>query len=102
LDDEAIRLMKERGTYLVPTPMLGEGDALADYPEFMRAKAAEVRRRAGVSLEAATRAGVKIAFGTDAGVAPHGQTARQLALLVERGMAPLAAIRAATLAAADL
>ena len=102
LDDEAVRLMKEHGTYLVPTPMLGEGDMYPDYPELMRAKMVEVKRRAGASLELAVRAGVKIAFGTDAGVVPHGQNARQFALLVGHGMSPLAAIRAATLAAADL
>ncbi len=102
LDDEAVRLMKERGTYLVPTPQLFEGDAYADYPDFMRAKMLDVKRRAGGSLELAVRSGVKIAFGTDAGTAPHGQNAKQFALLVDHGMSPLAAIRAATTAAADL
>jgi imidazolonepropionase-like amidohydrolase len=102
LDDEAVRLMKEHGTYLVPTPLLSDAGAYADYPDSMRAKMAEVTRRAGASLELAIRAGVKIAFGTDAGIPPHGQNARQFALLVDRGMSPLAAIRAATLAAADL
>jgi imidazolonepropionase-like amidohydrolase len=102
LDDEAVRLMKDHGTYLVPTPMLVEGDAYAGYPEAMRAKMVEVKKRAEASLELAIRAGVKIAFGTDAGTAPHGQNAKQFALLVDHGMSPLAAIRAATLAAADL
>jgi imidazolonepropionase-like amidohydrolase len=102
LDDEAVRLMKERGTYLVPTPQALAGDANADYPDFMRAKMAEVKRRTEVSLKLAIRSGVKIAFGTDAGPAPHSKNAQQFALLVEQGMTPLAAIRAATLAAADL
>ncbi len=102
LDDEAVGLMKERGTYLVPTPILVAGDAYADYPDAMRAKMAEVKRRATASLQLAVRAGVKIAYGTDAGTAPHGENARQFALLVAAGMSPLAAIRAATLAAADL
>ncbi|HEX4495220.1 MAG TPA: amidohydrolase family protein [Thermoanaerobaculia bacterium] len=102
LNDEAVRLMKERGTYLVPTPQLFDGDAYADYPELMRAKMKEVQRRAGASLDLAVHAGLKIAFGTDAGTAPHGQNATQFALLVNHGMTPLAAIRAATLAAADL
>ncbi|HEV7505749.1 MAG TPA: amidohydrolase family protein [Thermoanaerobaculia bacterium] len=102
LDEEAVRLMKERGTYLVPTSILVEGDAYADYPDAMRAKMVEVKRRAAASLRLAVRAGVKIAYGTDAGTAPHGQNARQFALLVAAGMSPLAAIRAATLAAADL
>jgi imidazolonepropionase-like amidohydrolase len=102
LDDEAVRLMKEHGTYLVPTPQILEGDAYADYPDSMRAKMAEVKRRTRASLALAIHAGVKIAFGTDAGAAPHGQNARQFALLVDYGMTPLAAIRSATLAAADL
>jgi len=102
LDEQAIRLLKEHGTYLVPTPLAGADDALADYPEYMRAKMIEVNRRARTSLESAIHAGVKIAYGTDAGAAPHGQNARQFAMLVDLGMSPLAVIRAATLAAADL
>jgi len=62
----------------------------------------EVNRRVRTSLESAIHAGVKIAYGTDAGAAPHGQNARQFAMLVDLGMSPLAVIRAATLAAADL
>jgi imidazolonepropionase-like amidohydrolase len=57
---------------------------------------------AGASFPKALRAGVKIAFGTDAGVYPHGLNAREFAVLVRYGMAPLDAIRSATLAAADL
>jgi imidazolonepropionase-like amidohydrolase len=100
LDEEAIRLMKEHGTYLVPTPAILEG--YAGYPEYMRAKSAEGKRRSTGSIQAAIRAGVKIAYGTDAGAAPHGQNARQFAMLTALGMSPLAAIRAATVAAADL
>lgn len=58
--------------------------------------------RARESLRRAIAAGVPIAFGTDAGVYPHGDNAKEFAVLVERGMAPLEAIRAATLNAADL
>ncbi len=68
----------------------------------MRAKLDEVKWRTHASVGAAIHAGVKIAFGTDAGTAPHGQNGRQFAMLVDLGMSPLAAIRAATLAAADL
>jgi imidazolonepropionase-like amidohydrolase len=102
LDDEAIRLMKEKGTYLVPTPLAGVEDITTDYPEEIQAKSREERRRAAESLRKAIRAGVKIAYGTDAGAMPHGHNARQFALLVEAGMSPLDAIRSATLAAADL
>jgi imidazolonepropionase-like amidohydrolase len=102
LDDEAIRLMKEKGTYMVPTPLVGLEDINRDWPEEMKAKSSEERRRAAQSLRKAIRAGVKIAYGTDAGPLPHGRNARQFALLVEAGMSPLDAIRSATLAAADL
>jgi imidazolonepropionase-like amidohydrolase len=103
LDDEAIRLMKEQGTYLVPTPYVGVAHGAAgDLPDEMAAKGREERRRAAESLRKAIRAGVKIAYGTDAGVYPHGENARQFALLVDAGLSPLDAIRSATLAAADL
>lgn len=101
LDDAAIRMMKEKGTYLVPTPLAGAQD-LTGYPEEIRRKSEEANGTARASLEKAIRAGLKIAYGTDAGAVPHGQNARQFALLVDRGMSPLAAIRAATLASADL
>jgi imidazolonepropionase-like amidohydrolase len=102
LDDAAIRMMKEKGTYLVPTPLAGVEDLTVDYPEEIQVKSREERRRAAESLGKAIRAGVKIAYGTDAGAGPHGHNARQFALLVEAGMSPLAAIQSATLAAADL
>jgi len=103
LDDQAIRLMKEQGTYLVPTPLVGEAsEEVANYPEEILAKSREERRRAAESLRKAIRAGVKIAYGTDAGAMPHGRNAEQFALLVAAGMSPLDAIRSATLAAADL
>jgi len=104
LDDEAVRLMKARGVYLVPTAYInsGGGKDLSGYPEAIRAKAAAATKAAGASLERAIRAGVKIAFGTDAGPLPHGENAREFAVLVVHGMTPLAAIQAATIAAADL
>jgi imidazolonepropionase-like amidohydrolase len=103
LDDEAIRLMKQKGTYLVPTPLVGvEDKQVANFPEEILAKSREERRRAAESLRRAIRAGVKIAYGTDAGAMPHGRNAQQFALLVAAGMSPLDAIRSATLAAADL
>jgi imidazolonepropionase-like amidohydrolase len=103
LDDEAIRLMKQNGTWLVPTPLVGEADKeVANYPEEILAKSREERRRAAESLRKAIRAGVKVAYGTDAGAMPHGRNAEQFALLVAAGMSPLDAIRSATLAAADL
>ena len=104
LDDEAVRLMKARGVYLVPTAYInaGGGKDMTGYPPAIRAKAEAATRAAGGSLDRAIRAGVKIAFGTDAGPLPHGQNPREFAVLVAHGMTPLAAIQAATIAAADL
>jgi imidazolonepropionase-like amidohydrolase len=100
LDAEAIRLMKERGTYLVPTPLAGTID-LSGSPQ-MQAKAEEADRNSRGSLTNAIRAGVKIAYGTDSGAVRQGQNGRQFAMLVDAGMTPLAAVQAATLNAADL
>jgi len=73
-----------------------------EMPEAIREKGAFITARARESLENAIRAGVRIALGTDAGTFPHGLNARELAVLVERGMAPLAAIRSATVDGAEL
>jgi imidazolonepropionase-like amidohydrolase len=104
LDDEAVRRMKEQGTYLVPTAWVnaGGGADLGSRAPEMQEKGRRVTAVARESLERAIRAGVKIAFGTDAGVFQHGLNAREFAVLVERGMTPLEAVRAATLYAADL
>ena len=102
LNDEAIRLMTAKGVYLVPTTYLADVINLDVLPPPIRAKAEYILPRAKDSLRAAIRAGVKIAFGTDAAVFPHGKNAGEFAALVDRGMTPLQAIRAATLNAADL
>lgn len=102
LDDEAIELMLDRGTYLVPTSYLAGAIDFAQLPPPIRAKAEYVLPRARESLSQAIAAGVNIAFGTDAGVFPHGHNAREFAVLVERGMTPLQAIQSATLATASL
>ncbi|MGE0353855.1 MAG: amidohydrolase family protein [Gemmatimonadales bacterium] len=102
LDDEAIQLMKARGTYLVPTTYLADALDLNALPPPIRAKAEQVLPLAKESLRRAIAAGVKIAFGTDAGVYPHGDNARELASLVDRGMTPVEALRTATINAADL
>ncbi len=102
LDDEAIRLMKEHGTYLVPTTYLADAIDLNVLPPPVRRKAETVLPVAKESVRKAIAAGVKIAFGTDAAVYPHGQNAKEFAALVERGMSPLEALRSATLYAADL
>ena len=102
LNDEAIRVMKERGTYLVPTHYLTQAIRLENLPPPIRAKSDFIIPRARQSLELAIKSGVKIAFGTDAGVFPHGQNAREFAVLVERGMTPIDAVRTATINATDL
>jgi imidazolonepropionase-like amidohydrolase len=102
LDDEAIALMIERGTYLVPTTYLADAIDFEVLPPHIRQKAETILPRAKVSLRRATAAGVKIAFGTDAAVFPHGENAKEFVALVERGMTPLQSVQSATLHAADL
>lgn len=103
LTDEVIELMKEKGTYFVPTTYLAGSIPLDLLPPLLRTKAEAVLPQAVENLKKAIARGVKIAYGTDAGVYPHGDNAKELATLVEeRGMDPLAAIQSATLNAADL
>lgn len=106
LDDEAIRMMKERGTYLVPTLMAFDavvrGAREGTLAPWSAAKALEISPHAQQSIRRAIRAGVPIAFGTDAGVFPHGTNADEFRLLVEAGMTPQQAILSATREAANL
>ena len=100
LDDEAIALMKKRGTYLVPTVYTWR--VPGDYPPIIQRKNDEIQAHIYGSVRAAIRAGVRIAFGTDSGTYPHGDNAKEFGELVALGMAPVESIRAATLYAADL
>jgi imidazolonepropionase-like amidohydrolase len=107
-DAESYKIMKEHGTYLVPTLLVAQtamGIAKA-HPESLNpssaAKALRIAPMTVANLGAAYRAGVKIAFGTDEGLAPHGVNAREFRYLVEGGMTPRDAILAATRNAADL
>jgi imidazolonepropionase-like amidohydrolase len=107
MTDETIALMKEKGTWWVPTIMAGEWVAEKAkepgyFPEIVRPKAAEIGPVIRSTFAKAYKAGVKIAFGTDSGVSPHGQNAREFELMVEGGMSPLEAIQTATLNAARL
>ena len=107
LDSEAVTLMKEHGTYLVPTLLAGfTAESLADakaLPPAIAAKALAVASRARQSFKMAVAAGVKIALGTDAGVMRHGTNAREFELMVRYGgMAPMQAIVAGTLSGATL
>ena len=100
LDDEAIALMKARGTWLVPTSYLVDRINLAVLPPLVRQKAETILPIARQSLRKAIAAGVKIGFGTDAGVYPHGENAKEFAVYVKAGMTTVDAIRSATISAA--
>jgi imidazolonepropionase-like amidohydrolase len=102
VDDEAIALMVERGTFLVTTRRLADAMDVTHAPPELQAKAAEMFPRARKSIVAAYEAGVKIAVGTDAPAIPHGRNADELVTLVELGLPPAAVLRAATVTAAEL
>jgi imidazolonepropionase-like amidohydrolase len=106
LDDEAVRMMHEKGTYLVPTLMAGEyaggRKATRTYPPEIASKALQALDGRTSAFKRAVGAGVKIAFGTDSGVSPHGHNAEEFALLVEHGLSPAAALRTSVTAAALL
>lgn len=107
MDDETIKLMKENGTYYVPTISAGEfvaEKAKIDgyYPEIIRPKASRIGPQIKNTFERAHKAGVKIAFGTDSGVSYHGDNAKEFLYMTEGGMEPIDAIRSATIVAAEL
>jgi imidazolonepropionase-like amidohydrolase len=106
IDDEGIALAKQHGTYLVfdiynDDFILAEGAKSGMLPESVE-KEKKLGRLQRENFRKAFQAGAKMAFGTDAGVYPHGDNARQFSKMVEWGMKPIDAIRAATLSAADL
>lgn len=107
MDKEAIKLMKRNGTWYVPTIMAGQWVAAKSringfFPELVRPKAAAVGPKIHDTFRRAHKAGVKIAYGTDSGVSAHGDNAQEYALMIEGGMAPIEALRAATTHAAEL
>jgi len=107
MDDQDMKLMKEHGTWYVPTIIAGDFVAHKAaipgyYPPQVAAKAAAIGPLIMGTAGRAYKAGVKIAFGTDAGVYPHGENAHELELMVQAGMPALFAIQAATTHAAEL
>ncbi len=107
MDDQDMKLMKEHGTWYVPTIIAGDFVAHKAavpgyYPPQVAAKAAAIGPLILGTAGRAYRAGVKIAFGTDAGVYPHGDNAHEFELMVQAGMPPLFAIQSATTHAAEL
>jgi imidazolonepropionase-like amidohydrolase len=106
IDNEGIKLMKEHGTYLVPTLYLGDW-FLENYqrlgvPAPMVAKGKEVMPIARKNIAHAFAEGAPVAFGTDAAVYPHGLNGREFAVYVKLGMTPLQAIQTATINASKL
>jgi imidazolonepropionase-like amidohydrolase len=106
IDEEGVRLLKEKGIYLVPDIytdeyILAEAGNLGLPPKMIE-KEKELRKHQLANWKRAIAAGVKLAFGTDAGVYPHGQNARQFHSLLDLGLTPAQVIQMATANAADL
>jgi imidazolonepropionase-like amidohydrolase len=107
MDDEGIRLMKQNGTWLVPT--ITAGKSVADsakipgyYTDIVTPKALAMGPQIQSTFAKAYKAGVKIAFGTDAGVYRHGMNWLEFGYMIEAGMPAMEAIKAATTDAAEL
>ncbi len=107
MNDEDMELAKKYGTYLVPTIIAGK--SVADsakvpgyFPPVIARKAMQVGTQIQQNFAKAYKSGVKIAFGTDAGVYAHGKNYLEFGYMVEAGMPPMEAIKAATTSAADL
>lgn len=104
MTEEIMQLMKEKGTYYVPTLTAGRwvADNAKSYPEIIQPKAAAIGPQIQETFRKAYEYGVKIAFGSDSGVFPHGLNGREFVYMVEAGMPEMEAIQAATSTAATL
>jgi imidazolonepropionase-like amidohydrolase len=107
MTDEVVALMKQHGTYYVPTLSAGrwvmEKAKVPGYlPAIVIPKALMIGPVMQETFQRAYQAGVKIAFGTDQGVAAHGDNALEFVYMVEAGMLPMHAIQSATIEAAKL
>ena len=107
MSEEVMELMKEKGTYLVPTIVAGKSTADSAkkpgyYPDIVKAKALVIGNFIQGTFAKAYKKGVKIAFGTDAGVYAHGKNWMEFQYMTEVGMPILEAIKCATVNAADL
>ena len=101
---ETLTRMKNKGTFLTPTLMATEWimSKIDNYPPALQAKAKAAGAARSDMFRNAVKMGIKISFGTDAAVFPHGQNAKEFKLMVDLGMQPIDALRAATGNAADL
>ena len=106
IDDEALKMAKASGTWLVMD--IYNGDYIDDvgtrekWPEEYLRKNRETTDIQRAGFAKAVKMGVKIAYGTDSGVYPHGDHAKQFAYMVRYGMTPMQAIQSATIRAAEL
>lgn len=102
LDDEALRMMREKGTYLVPTLAVRSGLAESKFPPLVQQKVDVTVKSQDAMVRRALSMGVKIALGTDAAVYPHGNNALEFVLMAADGMTPAQSLKAGTSVAADL
>ena len=107
MSDEVMELMKEKGTWYVPTISAGvfvaeQSEVEGYFSEVVRPKAAAIGPQIADTFARAYRTGVPIAFGTDTGVSPHGDNWREFVYMVEAGMPAMEAIVSATRSAAVL
>jgi imidazolonepropionase-like amidohydrolase len=104
LKPETLQLMKQKGTYLTPTLIAAEWimGKIDKYPPAVQEKARAATEARAEMFRNAVRIGVKITFGTDAGVFPHGENAKEFALMTGLGMKPIDALISATSVDADL
>ncbi len=102
LDDEALRMMHDRGVFLVPTLAVRVGLAESKFPPLVQAKADRAMKQQDAMVKRAVALGVKIALGTDAGVYPHGDNALEFVLMAADGLTPAQSLKAGTSSAAEL
>jgi imidazolonepropionase-like amidohydrolase len=104
LQEDTLKLMKEKGVYLVPTlfATYWVGSHLDEYPPAIAEKARAAAAQSQKMFAMAVKAGTKVAFGTDAAVEPHGLGAKEFSLMISAGFTPVQALQAATVNAADL
>jgi len=102
LDDEALRMMHDKGVFLVPTLTVRVGIAESKLPPLVQAKADLAMKAQDALVKRAIALGVKIALGTDAAVYPHGGNALEFVLMAADGMTPSQSLKAGTSSAAEL